>query len=60
MGKAFAQNAPGRSYTARNRLCAHAYINFLLPAWVLYLMGAVGKFASRFCPSLSWDVSQAM
>jgi hypothetical protein len=43
MGKAFAQNAPSRSYTARSRVCAHAYINWLLPAWVFYLIGAVGK-----------------
>ncbi len=42
MASAFYQNAPTKAYGARKRVCAHPYVNWLLPAWVFYLAGAVG------------------
>ena len=39
---AFRVHSPTASYVKRDRMCAHPHMNWLLPAWVLYLAGAAG------------------
>jgi hypothetical protein len=46
-----------RPYVLKKRWCAHAYINFLLPAWVFYLLGAVGYVIIDLLSAVHADVT---